>query len=132
MKKFGLSRKERIKKKKDFDQIYSSGKVIFSKNKKIKIMYVIVENSENPGIKIAAAVSKKAGNAVWRNRMKRLLKESFRLNKNILTEFCINNKLLLKLVISPNTFNQRVNEKLKLNDVMFEVKELMLNLKNCN
>lgn len=132
MKKFGLSRKERIKKKKDFDQIYSSGKVIFSKNKKIKIMYVIEENSENPGIKIAAAVSKKAGNAVWRNRMKRLLKESFRLNKNILTEFCINNKLLLKLVISPNTFNQRDNETVKLNDVMFEVKELMSNLKSCN
>ncbi len=130
MKQFGLSQKERIKKKKDFEKIYSSGKVVFSKNKKIKMMYLIEENSETPGIKAAFAVSKKAGNAVWRNRMKRLLRESFRLNKNILSEFYSKKNLLLKLVFSPSSLNQKENKKIKLNDVINEVVEIISNIKS--
>ena len=130
MKKFGLSKKERIKKKKDFEQIYSSGLVTFSKNKKIKILYIFEENSEYPGVKAAFAVSKKAGKAVWRNRVKRLLRESFRLNKKILSEFHSGQNVLLKLVISPSTINQRDNNSIKLSDVMPEVIEAMLNIRS--
>ena len=130
MKKFGLSKKERIKKKKDFEQIYSSGLVTFSKNKKIKILYLFEENSEYPGVKAAFAVSKKAGKAVWRNRVKRLLRESFRLNKKILSEFHSGQNVLLKLVISPSTINQRDNNSIKLSDVMPEVMEALLNIRS--
>ena len=130
MKKFGLSKKERIKKKKDFEQIYSSGLVTFSKNKKIKILYLFEENSEYPGVKAAFAVSKKAGKAVWRNRVKRLLRESFRLNKKILSEFHSGQNVLLKLVISPSTINQKDNNNIKLSDVMPEVIEAMLNIRS--
>ena len=130
MKKSGLSKKERIKKKKDFEQIYSSGLVTFSKNKKIKILYLFEENSEYPGVKAAFAVSKKAGKAVWRNRVKRLLRESFRLNKKILSEFHSGQNVLLKLVISPSTINQKDNNNIKLSDVMPEVIEAMLNIRS--
>jgi len=94
------------------------------------MMYLIEENSETPGIKAAFAVSKKAGNAVWRNRMKRLLRESFRLNKNILSEFYSKKNLLLKLVFSPSSLNQKENKKIKLNDVINEVVEIISNIKS--
>ena len=76
----GLSPAERIKSKKDFDELYSSGKILISSNKKIKAIFLIKDNPDE-GVKIAAVVSKKLGNAVWRNRIKRLIKETYRLNK---------------------------------------------------
>ncbi len=129
MKRFGLSAGERIKKKKDFELIYSSGNIIISSDQKIKAIY-LKEKNPKPGVIIAAAVSKKAGIAVWRNRMKRLIKESYRLNKKILTDICFQNKILLKVVFSPNAYNEKKNKKINLNDVMPGVLDIMLKLKS--
>ena len=129
MKRFGLSSEERIKSRKDFQQIYSSGKIFFSNQKIIKALFVIEENSKLPGVKIAAAVFKKAGNAVWRNRLKRLIKESYRLNKEILLSRAQEKKLLLKIVFSPNLLNQKKDKNLKLKTIMPEVLDIMLKIK---
>ncbi len=129
MKRFGLSSEERIKSRKDFQQIYSSGKIFFSNQKIIKALFVIEENSKLPGVKIAAAVFKKAGNAVWRNRLKRLIKESYRLNKDILFSSAKEKKLLLKIVFSPNLLYQKNDKKLKLKTIMPEVVDIMLKIK---
>ena len=91
---------ERIKSRKDFRNIYVRENQFFLQIKKLKLF--IERKSEPPGVKIAAAVSKKSGNAVWRNRVKRLIKESYRLNKEILTELCPRKNILLKIVFSPN------------------------------
>jgi ribonuclease P protein component len=123
--KFGLSKDERIKKEKDFRQVYSVGKVIYSDDQKLKVSYFPEKNSEQPGIKIAAAVSKKAGNAVWRNRVKRLLRESYRFNKEILTANCIEKSICLKIIFSPNNLNQKRQKKLKLGDIMPAVIDLL-------
>lgn len=125
MKKFGLSRVERIKKETDFRQVYSVGKVIYSDDQKLKVSYFPERNSEQAGIKIAAAVSKKAGNAVWRNRVKRLLRESYRLNKEILTANCSEKAICLKIIFSPNNLNQKKQKKLKLDDIRPAVVDLM-------
>ncbi|MGB8316571.1 MAG: ribonuclease P protein component [Ignavibacteriaceae bacterium] len=130
MKRFGLSSEERIKSRKDFQQIYSSGKIFFSNQKIIKALFVIEENPKLPGVKIAAAVFKKAGNAVWRNRLKRLIKESYRLNKEILLSSAQEKKLLLKIVFSPNLLYQKKDKKLKLNIIMPEVADIMLKIKS--
>ena len=129
MKRFGLSSEERIKSRKDFQQIYSTGKIFFSNQKIIKALFVIEENSKLPGVKIAAAVFKKAGNAVWRNRLKRLIKESYRLNKEILLSRAQEKKLLLKIVFSPNLLNQKKDKNLKLKTIMPEVLDIMLKIK---
>ncbi len=76
-----------------------------------------------PGVKTAFAVYKKAGKAVWRNRVKRLMREAYRLNKSIITEN-VNNKLLL-IAFSPNKVNQKNYKKIYLRDVEPEIIDLM-------
>ncbi len=129
MKHFSLSAKERIKSKKDFEAIYASGRTIFSKNKKFKISYLVEPQNENPEVKIAAAVSKKSGNAVWRNRVKRLIKESYRLNKHSLIDLAEEKSISFKIVFSANALTEKKNKKLNLKDVMPDIIELMMRLK---
>ncbi len=125
MKQFGLSSKERIKSKKEFDLVYSEGEVVFSSSLRLKAAFYIDRNSDTAGIKTAYAVSRKSGNAVWRNRFKRLLRESFRLNKIDLCNYCTENKIGLLLIFSSNTLNQKKNKKLSLKDIMPDVLDLM-------
>ncbi len=130
MKRFGLSSKERIKNKKIFEKVYSSGNILFSFDRKFKALYIVEENALVPGVKIAAAVGRKSGIAVWRNRIKRLIKESFRLNKEILTGVCIERSVNLSVVFSPNSVSEKNNKKIKLNDVLPGMIDLMLKIKS--
>jgi len=125
LKNFSLTRNERVKKKRDFEKVYSSDKVLYSSGKLIKANFYVIYDNNNSGVKIAAAVSKKAGNAVWRNRVKRLLKESYRLNKKPLVEKVLKKKILLLLVFSPNRLSDTENKKIYLKDVSPGVVELM-------
>ena len=124
MKKFSLTRNERVKRKRDFEKVYSSAKVLFSSDRLIKVNFLCVDSNLS-GVKIAAAVSKKAGNAVWRNRVKRLVKETYRLNKKPLLEKALNKKIQLFLVFSPNRLSETNNKKIYLSDVYPGVVELM-------
>ena len=128
MKNFSLTRDERVKKKSDFEKIYSTAKVFFSSDRLIKVHFLFVDNS-TPGIKMAAAVSKKSGKAVWRNRFKRLIRESYRLNKNLLLEKVTSNNKQLLLVFSPNKISEANNKKINLKDVLSSVVELMNKIK---
>ena len=61
----------RLKKEKDFNLVFSKGKRLFSSS----LTVVYFPSSE---LKAGFAVSKKHGGSVKRNRIKRLLRESFR------------------------------------------------------
>jgi len=125
LKRFGLSANERIKSRKDFEDLYSRGITVFSSTKKIKAVYIIDQNSDKPGIKISVAVSRKSGKAIWRNRVKRLLKDSYRLNKNILVIKVINLNFFIRLIFSPYSINMRKNKNIYLGEVMPDVIEIM-------
>ena len=125
MKRFGLSKIERIKRKNDFSQVYNSGKIIYSNSRKLKAIFYLGK-SESKSVKVAFGISKKAGNAVWRNRLRRLLRESYRLNKEILSDF--NQSLLV--VFSPNILNKKKNPKLFLRDVQFDMIDLLKKLQD--
>jgi ribonuclease P protein component len=125
LKNQGLSACERIKSRKDFEEIYSGGRIIFSSDKKVKAVYIVKSGSARPGVKIAAAVSKKSGIAVWRNRVKRLIKEAYRLNKGVLVEKCTGKEILLMVVFSPGALNGKRNKKLVLNEVQPGVLDIM-------
>ena len=124
MKNFSLTRNERVKKKRDFEKVYSSAKVLFSSDRLIKVHFLCVDSNLS-GVKIAAAVSKKVGNAVWRNRVKRLVKETYRLNKTLLLEKVLNKNIQLLLVFSPNRLSESNKKKIYLSDVSPGVVELM-------
>ena len=124
MKNFSLTRNERVKKKRDFEKVYSSARVLFSSDHLIKIHFLFVD-SDVYGVKMAAAVSKKAGKAVWRNRVKRLIKETYRLNKNPLLEKVLSKNIQLLLIFSPNKLSEASNKKIYLHNVSPGVVELM-------
>lgn len=130
MKKFGLSKRERIKSKKEFEAVYSEGKVIFTESRKFKANYLIIKNSEQPYVKVAFAVSKKAGNAVWRNRIKRLMREAYRLNKHFLLEEATEKKASVLTVFSPSGVNKKKFKKIYLKDVQPEIISLMGKIKD--
>lgn len=125
MKNFSLNRNERVKKKNDFEKVYSSGKIFYSSELLIKSLYIINPNENFVGVKIAVAVSKKAGNAVWRNRIKRLIKESYRLNKQSIVKKVLEKRTGLMIIFSPNRLSEARNKKIFLKDIIEKVIELI-------
>ena len=72
---FSFRKKDRIRKKKEFEKIFRNGKKVFG-----KYLYLyLLNNHENP--KLGFIINKKKRNGVERNRLKRQLKEIFRQNK---------------------------------------------------
>ncbi len=61
----------RLKKEKDFDLVFKKGKRLFSY--KLSLQYL-----PSKELKVGFAVGKKHGGSVKRNRIKRILRESFR------------------------------------------------------
>lgn len=125
MKNFSLTRFERVKKKNDFEKVYSSAKVLFSSDLLIKSLYTIDQENQFVGIKIAAAVSKKAGKAVWRNRFKRLIKESYRLNKQSLVSKTLQKNIGLLIIFSPNRLSESKNKIISFSEISIGVVELI-------
>ncbi len=66
-----MSLKYRLKKEKDFSLVFNKGKRIFASD--LTLIYYPAKE-----LKVGYAVSKKHGGSVTRNRVKRLLRESFR------------------------------------------------------
>lgn len=129
MKQFGLSAKERIKSKNEFELVYSTGELFFSSSNKLKAVISIQKENGEAVFKTAFAVSRKCGKANWRNRVKRLLRESFRLNKQQLKQLVELKKIKLLLVISPNNINQKNNKKIFLNELENDVLDILNQIK---
>ncbi|WP_298478331.1 ribonuclease P protein component [uncultured Maribacter sp.] len=78
-------KKEKLKSKKRIEQLFIEGKSITSFP--LKLIYLETTLPDEIKIQTGVAVSKKRfKNAVKRNRVKRLLRESYRLNKFIVTD----------------------------------------------
>lgn len=128
MKKHGLSAFEKIKSRKEFEKIFTEGDTSYSSDNKIRANYCLINDSEKPGVCFAVAVSKKLGNAVWRNRVKRLIRETYRLNKIRLIEKCKDKSALLKIIFSTQTLNQKKNKRIRLKDIQPSLKEIISKL----
>lgn len=78
-----LPRKEKLKSKKLIDQLFIEGKSV--SNYPIKLIFLKTELPFDVTIQAGVTVPKKNfKNAVKRNRIKRLLRESYRLNKDLI------------------------------------------------
>lgn len=76
-----MKRFQSIKKNSDFQMVYRTGK---SYANRYLVMYVL--DTDGQGKRIGISASKKFGNSVERHRFARLVRESFRLNKDKLED----------------------------------------------
>ena len=67
----------RVRKPEDFDRIYKSR--LFAAD---EVLIVNANTNDLPHPRLGLSVSKKVGNAVARNRWKRLIREAFRLSRD--------------------------------------------------
>ena len=73
-----MNKEEKIKKNSHFRFIYGRGK---SFSNEYLVLYIF-KNGKNLN-RVGISVSKKVGNSVVRNRVKRLIRENYRLNKDM-------------------------------------------------
>ena len=96
-----LKRRERITKKHEFKNIFEKGR-IYKKNN--IVFYVLINEIQNS--RIGIIVKKKiVGNAVKRNRIKRIFREAFRINKPHLSHY-------IDIIIFPSTDLKEITFKL--------------------
>lgn len=114
---FTYGKKEKLKSKKLINQLFAEGQSVSSYP--LRMVFLEMSFEENVVAKTGVSVSKKHfKNAVDRNRIKRLLRESYRLNKplffnNITTQYAL---MILYIGKEKPTFKQ-VETKMK---VLFE------------
>ena len=74
-----FGRKERLRKRTEFQKVFHEGKV-FSNDQ--VIVYALLNSTRIS--RLGITVGRKFGNAVKRNRLKRIFREAYRLNKQVL------------------------------------------------
>ena len=82
MRILSFNKKDKILKRREFLQLKRCGKKIQDRN-----FIVIYSDGRFEKNRIGITVSKKIGNAVKRNKIKRLIREHFRVNRDKIAEF---------------------------------------------
>ena len=75
-KELGFPRKARIRKSSDFDRVYMGN--VYAADQELVVQ---AQPNDQGCCRLGVSVSRKFGNAVCRNRWKRLIREAFRLNQ---------------------------------------------------
>lgn len=77
-----IGERQKLKKNSDFQRVYKESKSFAN----YLLVCYILRHPENPTRRVGFSVSKKMGKAVKRNRIKRLLREAYRLNQHLLVD----------------------------------------------
>ena len=101
MKKEGLSKKERLKKNKEFQAVFREGKKLWINS----ILLIIYKPNSLNYRRLGIVVSKKIKKATQRNKVKRWIRELFRRNKDWFPENCD-----IIIIPHPNLLNLEYKE----------------------
>ena len=114
MMRFKYTKKDKLKRKKVIDHLFTEGKSISVYP--LRLVYLKTEHEDNSIIKTGVSVSKRLHKtAVARNRIKRLLREAYRLNKPLFFNNSSTSYAFMILYLSKDgiTFEE-LNTKMKL------------------
>ena len=111
---FKYSKKDKLKSKKHIEQLFNEGKSVTVYP--LKLIYLKTEFEDNSIIKTGVSVSKRLHkSAVSRNRIKRLLREVYRLNKPLFFSNSTSNYAFMILYLSKDgTTFDKLNTSMKL------------------
>ncbi|WP_100065410.1 ribonuclease P protein component [Miniphocaeibacter massiliensis] len=76
-----MEKEKRLRSNRDFRKVYKKGKGYFNKH-----FTIIIRKNKLQGSRVGFSITKKHGNAVERNKLKRRLKEIVRHNFNLIKE----------------------------------------------
>lgn len=113
----------------DFELVYKNGRTIISNDKKLKARFLVDSESKNKILKLGLSVISKKGNSVWRNRIKRILRESLIQNEEFLLGIANQTKTSLLIIFSPYSINQKGLKKIFLSDIKPPVLDLLNKIK---
>jgi len=108
---------DRLINDRDFELVYKKGSVVLSEDKKIKANYLFESKDINNTVKIGLSVASKKGNSVWRNRIKRILRESLKIDREILRNIIELKNANLLIIFSPYSINQTNSKKIFLKEI---------------
>lgn len=114
MMRFKYTQKDKLKRKKVIDRLFTEGKSISIYP--LRLVYLKTEHDDNSIIKAGVSVSKRLHKtAVARNRIKRLLREAYRLNKPLFFNNSTTSYAFMILYLSKDgTTFEELNTKMKL------------------
>ncbi|HWR02451.1 MAG TPA: ribonuclease P protein component [Humidesulfovibrio sp.] len=78
MSPLGWPKSRRLPNSKHFGACYDQGRKIFTRH---FVLFVLEREAADGDLRLGLTVSRKVGRAVWRNRVRRVLREFFRLNQ---------------------------------------------------
>ncbi|MGB1317379.1 MAG: ribonuclease P protein component, partial [Flavobacteriales bacterium] len=84
MSRYTFGKKEKLCSKLVIDELFRSGKSF--KTYPLRVIYNPLEESDSTAKLLISVPKKRFGKAVSRNRIKRLIRETYRLNKNDMVE----------------------------------------------
>ncbi|NRB83560.1 MAG: ribonuclease P protein component [Winogradskyella sp.] len=112
--RFKYTKKDKLKSKKVIDQLFTEGKSVSVYP--LKLVYLKTKYEDNSIIKTSVSVSKRLHKtAVARNRIKRLLREAYRLNKPLFfNNSTISYAFMILYLSKDGTTFEELNTKMKL------------------
>jgi ribonuclease P protein component len=120
---------EWLKSKNEIELVYKSGQTLVSKDKKLRAKYFFVDNKDvGEKVKAGLLVSSDKGNSVWRNRMKRILRELIKKEKFFLLSIVKQKKTNFLIIFSPHSITQNNFSKISLKDITAPMNEILSKL----
>ena len=117
---------EWLKSKSEIELVYKNGQTVVSKDKKLRAKYYFANIKDvNEKVKAGLSVSSDKGNSVWRNRMKRILRELIRKEKEILLSIVKQKNTNFLIIFSPHSITQSNFNKVSLKDITFPMSDIL-------